>query len=113
MTRVVIACFVLVAIVSVSASDRWPQFRGPAAGVADDDPALPDRWSETENVAWKVAIPGLGWSSPVVWNDHVFLTTAISTGDEPPPEKGLFDPIGDHSRNKSINVHRWVLMDVD
>jgi outer membrane protein assembly factor BamB len=109
----VLALLVLVALAPVSATDRWPQFRGLAAGVADDDPALPDRWSETENVAWKIDVPGLGWSSPVVWDDHVFLTTAISEGEEPPPEKGLFDPIGDHSRNKSTNVHRWVLMDID
>jgi outer membrane protein assembly factor BamB len=112
-TRLAIAVLVAVGIASVSASDRWPQFRGTNAGVVDDDPALPERWSETENVAWKVAIPGLGWSSPVVWDDHVFVTTAISDGEEPPPQKGLFDPIGDHSRNKSTNVHRWMLIDID
>jgi outer membrane protein assembly factor BamB len=113
MTRVAIAIIALASIASVSASDRWPQFRGASGGVADDDPALPERWSETENVAWKIVIPGLGWSSPIVWDDHVFITTAISDGAEPPPEKGLFDPVGDHSRNKSTNVHRWVLMDID
>jgi outer membrane protein assembly factor BamB len=112
-TRVAIAILIVAGTLSLSASDRWPQFRGTAAGVADDDPALPDRWSDTENVAWKIVIPGLGWSSPVVWDDHVFITTAISEGDEPPPEKGLFDPIGDHSRNQSTHVHRWVLMDFD
>jgi outer membrane protein assembly factor BamB len=47
-------------------ADEWPMFRGRAAGVGADDPALPDSWSATENVAWKAAIPGLGWSSPVV-----------------------------------------------
>ena len=97
----------------VSATDQWPQFRGTQAGVADDDPALPDRWSETENVVWKADIPGLGWSSPIVWGDHVFVTTAISGGVEPAPTKGLFDPIGDHSRNRSAAVHRWMLLDLD
>jgi outer membrane protein assembly factor BamB len=111
--RALIAFLVLAGLAPVAATDRWPQFRGLAAGVADDDPALPDRWSETENVAWRIDVPGLGWSSPVVWDDHVFLTTAISDGEEPTPQKGLFDPIGDHSRTKSTNVHRWVLMDVD
>ena len=62
------------------AADEWPQFRGRAAGVAADDPALPDTWSATENVAWKTPIPGLGWSSPVVWGDHVFVTTVVNTG---------------------------------
>jgi hypothetical protein len=90
----------------VSAVEQWPQFRGTQAGVADDDPALPDRWSETDNVAWKTDIPGLGWSSPIVWGDHVFVTTAVSSGVEPVPAKGLFDPVGDHSRNQSTEVHQ-------
>jgi outer membrane protein assembly factor BamB len=98
---------------AVSATDQWPQFRGTQAGVADDDPALPDRWSETENVVWKTDIPGLGWSSPIVWGDHVFVTTAISSGVEPPPARGLFDPVGDHSRNRSQEVHRWMVIDLD
>jgi len=42
----------LLAAAPLSASDRWPQFRGLQAGVADDDPALPETWSETENIAW-------------------------------------------------------------
>jgi hypothetical protein len=41
----------------VTATDQWPQFRGPLAGVAADDPALPDAWSETDNVVWKTAVP--------------------------------------------------------
>src|SRR5262245_53503657 len=102
----------LTAMPTVFATDHWPGFRGPRAGLADDDPALPETWSETENVAWKVAIPGLGWSSPIVWGDHVFVTTAISSGDEPAPVKGLFDPIGDHSRSRSTAEHRWVLIDL-
>jgi hypothetical protein len=63
-----------------SASDvasQWAQWRGPlASGVAPDaDPPL--TWSETENVRWKVAIPGRGHGSPVVWDDRVFVTTGI------------------------------------
>ena len=105
--------FLVMAMSTVSATDQWPGFRGPRAGVADDDPALPDTWSEKENVAWKIAVPGLGWSSPIVWGDHVFITTAISSADEPAPVKGLFDPIGDHSRNRSTAEHRWVVIDLD
>ena len=62
---------------------------------------------------WKADIPGLGWSSPIVWGDHVFVTTAVSSGAEVPPVKGLFDPIGDHSRSRSTAVHRWMLLDLD
>jgi outer membrane protein assembly factor BamB len=109
----IIAGVLLLGLTGVSAVEQWPQFRGAQAGVADDDPALPERWSETENVVWKTDIPGLGWSSPIVWGDHVFVTTAISSGVEPPPAKGLFDPVGDHSRNRSREVHRWMVLDLD
>ncbi len=53
-------------VASLAARDDWPQFRGRDAGVAADDPRLPERWSTTENVLWKADIPGVGWSSPVV-----------------------------------------------
>jgi hypothetical protein len=79
----------LQALTGVSATDQWPQFRGSQAGVADDDPALPDTWSETQNVVWKVSIPGQGWSSPVVWGDHIFVTSAISSGEEPAPARAF------------------------
>ena len=67
----------------------WPQWRGPhATGVAPfGDP--PVEWSEDRNVKWKVAIPGKGSSSPIVWGDRVFVTTAVSTGKKAvPPKKG-------------------------
>ena len=93
-----------------AATDQWPQFRGPAAGVIPDDPALPETWSETENVVWKTTIPGLGWSSPVVWDDHIFLTSAISSGYEKPPVPGLYD---EHDHVKAAAPQRWVVYDVD
>jgi hypothetical protein len=76
---------------SVAAAARnWPQFRGPnSAGVAHEE-NLPDRWSATENVAWTCEIPGRGWSSPVVWEDRVFLTTVINLGQSEEPRKGLY-----------------------
>ena len=59
----------------------WPQWRGPlATGVAPSgNPPL--RWSETENIRWKVPIPGGGSASPVVWGDHVFVLTAVPAGE--------------------------------
>jgi outer membrane protein assembly factor BamB len=64
----------------------WGQWRGPAANGTSPDATPPTRWSETENVAWKTKIPGSGTSSPVVWGDRIFLTSAIPTGKkvEPP-----------------------------
>jgi len=101
------------ALTGVSAADQWPNFRGPQAGVVADDPNLPDSWSETENVVWKTDIPGLAWSSPVVWDDHVIVTAAISAGKEAQPEKGLFDP-GDaqHGNTRSSAINRWIVYDV-
>lgn len=69
-------------------SPGGPVFGGANSGVADDHPTLPDTWRETENVVWSAPVPGQSWSSPVVWGDVVFLTSAISSGKEPVPERG-------------------------
>lgn len=69
---------------------HWPQFRGPEARGVAVGSRLPDRWSTTENVAWKTAVPGRGWSSPIVWGNRIFLTTAVSSGALEKPEKGLY-----------------------
>lgn len=100
----------MVLSVAVLATDQWPQFRGPHAGAIPDDPRLPDTWSETENIAWKTRIPGLGWSSPVVWDDHVFITSAISEGREKDPVPGLYD---EHDHIKAEANQKWMLYDVD
>src|SRR5262245_28461235 len=112
MNRAVIAAVgvTLLTLTGVAATDQWSQFRGPNAGVVPDDPALPESWSETENVVWKTNIPGMGWSSPIVWDDHVFLTSAISAGKEPAPVPGLYD---EHDHIKASGVHRWTLYDID
>jgi len=71
-----------------NALDQWGQWRGPlATGVAPHaDP--PVDWDEETNVHWKTAIPGLGHSSPIVWGDRVYITTAIPHGalEPAPPE---------------------------
>ena len=107
---IIAVSLVLLAITELSAVDQWPHFRGPSAGVIPDDPALPDAWSDTENVVWKTSIPGLGWSSPVVWDDHIFLTSAISAGEEKAPVPGLYD---EHDHIKAAAPQRWVVHDVD
>lgn len=95
---------------TVSASaDEWPRFRGLSAGVAVDDPALPDTWSSTENVVWKSDIPGIGWSSPVVWGDHIFLTTVVNAARQEAPRPGFY--LGDWPPSGA--PHRWMVYDVD
>lgn len=65
---------------------HWPQWRGPlGTGVAPRaDP--PVEWSETKNVRWKVALPGKGHSTPIVWGNRIYLTTAIPFGEKLPPK---------------------------
>lgn len=92
---------------------EWPQFRGLTAGAVADDPLLPDRWSTTENVAWAVDIPGLGWSSPVVAGELVFLTSAISSGDERAPVPGLYDPGESFGKTRSDAIHQWMVYAID
>src|SRR5215204_659041 len=69
----------------VSATD-WPQFRGKdAAGVAAGTSVTPIQWrlSPDTGIAWKTAIPGLAHSSPIVWGDRVYLTTAVAAEGKP------------------------------
>jgi outer membrane protein assembly factor BamB len=67
-----------------AAPSNWPQFRGQTGGVMADDPKLPERWSRTENIAWKVDVPGQGWGSPIVWGDYVFVTSASRLDKDEP-----------------------------
>ena len=60
---------------------NWPQFRGPTAQGVSTEENPPLTWSATENVAWKAELPGESWSSPVIWLDRVFITTATDSGE--------------------------------
>ncbi|HUP24711.1 MAG TPA: PQQ-binding-like beta-propeller repeat protein [Thermoanaerobaculia bacterium] len=61
-------------------AESWPRWRGPSGQGLVTGSGYVDRWSTTENVLWKTAVPGRGNSSPIVWNDRVFLTTAYDGG---------------------------------
>lgn len=63
-----------------AADDEWPQFRGPDGQGHAGQRGLPTKWSETENVAFKAPVAGLGWSSPVIAAGQVWLTTALDKG---------------------------------
>ena len=71
---------ILFLLVLLLAGSDWPQFRGPTGQGVSDEQGLPLTWSENTNVRWKVAIPGRGWSSPVVQADRIWLTTAAEEG---------------------------------
>ncbi len=80
------ACLALASLVLLcgrpAAEENWPRFRGPTGQGLSDATGLPVTWSETENVRWKTALRGKAWSSPVVWGDQVWVTTATEEGHE-------------------------------
>jgi len=99
------------AFAAADAGENWPQLRGPASLGIDDGDKLPDRWSATENVAWKTDLPGRGWSSPIVWGDRVFLTTVVNQGKSEKPKKGLY--FGGNRPKPPQSVHQWKVFCLD
>lgn len=72
---------------SVCSATDWTEFRGPQGQGHSDSVNLPRNWSETENITWKVKTEGIGWSSPVVANDRIYLTTSVPLNtDEQSPQ---------------------------
>jgi outer membrane protein assembly factor BamB len=70
----------LLSLACVVSAQDWPEFRGPTGQGHAVERDLPSTWSETENVRWKVEIPGRGWSSPAIQGDRIWLTTATNDG---------------------------------
>lgn len=107
--RFLLVLGLLITFVGVNAQsdymNQWPQFRGPfASGVVETD-HLPDKWDVNtgENILWKYEIPGLGHSSPVIWDEKLFVTTAISGSGNNSLKVGLYgdiDEVGDRSEHE-------------
>ncbi len=72
--------FVLLGFVTPTPAENWPHFRGPTGQGISTEKNLPRHWSAASNVIWKAEIPGAAWSSPIVWNGRVFVTTATDNG---------------------------------
>ena len=92
---------------NADAGRYWPQWRGPLANGVATTANPPLEWSETRNIRWKVEIPGRGSSSPIVWGDRLYVTTAVPaglTGDAQHAPRGGLRPRG---------VHRFVVMAID
>ncbi|UCF16639.1 MAG: PQQ-binding-like beta-propeller repeat protein [Phycisphaerales bacterium] len=106
-----LAASAVLALVNVEPVEaNWPQFHGPSAGVTEDC-VLPSKWSAAENVAWTVDIPGRGWSSPIVWGQKVFITSAIGGSDTEAPRKGLY--LGGDRDKPSDKSHLWMVYCID
>jgi len=94
------------------ADGAWPSFRGADASGVADGMNLPDSWDvETgENILWQARIPGLAHSSPIVWGDTIFLTTAVSGEESASFKPGLY---GDGAASEDRSTHRFELMALD
>lgn len=119
--RAILALTACLALTTVAGAQHWPQFRGASSGVVAGNAVPPDTWSERDNVTWAVDIPGRSWSSPIVWGDHVFVTTAVNTKTPVqalrPTTEYISRSIGGTMTGADISTtadeHRWVLLDID
>ena len=66
-------------------AENWPQWRGPDANGVAPNATPPLKWSESQNIRWKVPVPGRGSGSPIVWGDRVFVLTAVSENGQTAP----------------------------
>jgi outer membrane protein assembly factor BamB len=72
---------------------------------------LPDRWTTSRLVLWKIDIPGNGWSSPVVWEDRIFVTSVVNEGETEEPRKGLY--YGGNRMKIPADTHHWMVYCLD
>lgn len=112
MKRFCFLCLILCLAPCAVRAQNWPQFRGAgAAGVAEGH-RTPANWDATKmtGVRWKTPIPGLAHSSPIVWGDRIYVTTAVSSETRPAQRYGLYgdvDPVKDEPK------HSWHVMALD
>ncbi len=100
-----------------SSTDYWPAWRGPLGAGVSPTGNPPLVWSETQNICWKVLVPGRGTSSPVVWGDRVFFLTAIETDrvgtPEPTPTSEPNEPAPFHGGKKPKNLYKFDVVCLD
>ncbi len=79
MNRVIrlFVCLVMLGLSLEVSAENWPGWRGPRGDGTSLDTAVPTQWSESENLTWKVAIPGVGHASPVIWGDRIFVVSYV------------------------------------
>jgi outer membrane protein assembly factor BamB len=111
-----IALMTVVLVAGSANSDpaHWPQWRGPFFnGVAKG--SAPVEFSDTKNIKWKVGIPGRGFSTPVIWGDRIFLTTAAPTGKvtKPTLAEQARNPAGQYGGAGAWEEHKFVVMCLD
>lgn len=110
---VICGAFALPAFAAADTTDNWPQWRGPLATGAAPRGNPPLIWSEADgtNIRWKAAVPGRGHSTPIVWDNHIFLTTAIPSGEALPPRPSSAP--GNHDNLPVTHRHQFVALALD
>jgi hypothetical protein len=95
-----------------SANGSWPSFRGAQASGIAEGQNLPDTWNAKsgENILWRTPLPGLAHSSPVVWGNRIFVTSAVSSDPKATFRPGLY---GDGDASKDRSRHRWTIYALD
>lgn len=90
----------------VISESNWSSYRGNLSSGVLDDAGLPDKFSvdKMTNILWKIPVPGLGMSSPVIWGDRIFITTAVSKNDKSGFKPGIY---GDVSPVNDSSEHEW------
>jgi outer membrane protein assembly factor BamB len=121
-TLLVTATFCLSAVAALAGSpdlkptrDNWPNWRGPNAdGLASPGANPPTTWDQNKNIKWKVAIPGRGGATPIVWGRQVFVVTAIDTEREAKPEElPAQDPRFEKKTNPPTHFHSFDIISLD
>src|SRR5215467_3647706 len=75
LSRAAVSFALLIAISAHACAENWPQWRGPSNNGVSSEIGLPTKWSKTENVAWRLPLPGPAASTPIVWENRIFLTS--------------------------------------
>jgi outer membrane protein assembly factor BamB len=98
--------------VEAQSAKAWPSFRGLNASGVMDQQRLPETWNVAtgENIRWKVVIPGLAHSSPIVYSDRVFVTSAVSSRGDATFKPGIY---GEGTASEDRTTHQWIVMALD
>jgi len=75
-------------ITSCSDTLNWPQFRGPDSNMLPSGKNLPEEWGTDKNIKWMTELDGTGYSSPIIWGNKIFITSAFPVKVNPVPERG-------------------------
>lgn len=88
-TKIGVLGLVGTGLLSIAQADDWPQFRGPNSSGLATGTSVPMEWGKDKNILWKAKVTGVAWSSPIVWGDKVFITTAITENQRKPSGGGM------------------------